>query len=387
MKSKYSIRMDPYDRIINLPNTLNIVLWVVMSGGFLAVLVLLVFKAALPTIIAISMLPVVSFFLHILNRRGKHKTASFGAFLLTASVLTYVQVTNNGLYDVSLLAYPALIVFSSLLLGTHFVIPITLIMVAVLTVLQQLTVAGIVTPYDGKILSTPQDYWSIVIAIVATGLLVYIITSLIGQNVTKIIESEQRIKLVYENTLKGWARALELRDHETEGHSQRVTRLTIALAKKLGVAGEELVAVRWGAILHDIGKMSVPDAILLKRGRLSTEEFDIIKKHPETAYTLLENIPYLQNAMEIPHSHHERWDGSGYPRGLKGEDIPLAARIFSVVDVWDALRVERPYKKAWSAESAVAYLEENAGTLFDPNVVSAFVTLLEEEQEPVNPSA
>lgn len=384
MRSKYSVHMEPYDRIINLPSTLNTVLWVLMSGGLLAVLVLLFFKAALPTTIAISMLPVVSIFLHQLNRKGKHKTASFGAFLLTASVLTYVQVINNGLYDVSLLAYPALIVFSSLLLGTHFVVPITLIMVAVLTVLQQLTTAGIVTPYDGNLVSPQQDYWSIVIAIVTTGLLVYIITSLIRRNVAKIIESEQRIKLVYENTLKGWARALELRDHETEGHSQRVTRLTIALAKKLGVSGEELIAVRWGAILHDIGKMSVPDAILLKRGKLSTEEFDIIKKHPETAYILLENIPYLQNAMKIPHAHHERWDGSGYPYGLKGEDIPLAARIFSVVDVWDALRSERPYKKDWSAQSTITYLEENAGTLFDPNVVHAFLALLEEEQEPAN---
>ena len=387
MNTKYAEHMDHYERIINLPNTLIMILYVLMGGGALSVIVLfLIHRKFSAVIIALSMLPILGCLLYWINRRGHHRIASLGAFLLTAAILTYIQIANNGLYDVSLLAYPAVIVFSSLLLGTRFVIPITLIMVVAASITHKLTIAGITTPYNGLLTSaittSDMDYWTIIAAIILTGVLVYIIMSIIEQNVTKILDSEYRIKLVYESTLKGWARALELRDHETEGHSQRVTELTVNLAKKLNITEEALTAVRWGALLHDIGKMSVPDAILLKPGKLTEEEFRIIKEHPNTARRLLENIPYLQSALIIPYGHHERWDGSGYPRGLTGEDIPLSARIFAVIDVWDALRSERPYKKAWTDEEAVSYLNKNAGTLFDPNVVRAFVKLLEEKYNP-----
>jgi putative nucleotidyltransferase with HDIG domain len=181
----------------------------------------------------------------------------------------------------------------------------------------------------------------------------------------------------YDATLEGWARALELRDKETENHSRRVTELTIILAKAMGIHGDELIHIRRGAILHDIGKMGVPDQILRKPGKLTENEFEIIKQHPNHSYKLLSRIPFLEKAIDIPYCHHEHWDGSGYPRGLKGEDIPLSARIFSIIDVWDAVQSERPYNHAWSQEKTIEHLKSQSGTLFDPDCVSTFLDLVE----------
>ncbi|MFA4916418.1 MAG: HD domain-containing phosphohydrolase [Syntrophales bacterium] len=186
----------------------------------------------------------------------------------------------------------------------------------------------------------------------------------------------------YDNTLEGWSNALDLRDKETEGHSQRVTEMTLRLARQMGIRDSELVHVRRGALLHDIGKMGVPDGILLKPGALTDEEWEIMRKHPVFAYELLSPISYLRPALEIPYSHHEKWDGTGYPRGLKGEHIPLPARIFSIVDVWDALRSERPYRPAWPEEKAREHIKEQAGKHFDPKVVEAFLELLNEMNYP-----
>jgi PAS domain S-box-containing protein len=185
--------------------------------------------------------------------------------------------------------------------------------------------------------------------------------------------SHLELTLAYEATLEGWARALELRDFETKGHSQRVTDLTVKMARALGVEDKDLTQIYRGALLHDIGKIAVPDKILLKPGPLSPEEWVIMRQHPIYAYELLSPIAYLRPALDIPFCHHERWDGGGYPRGLKGEDIPLAARIFALVDVWDALGSDRPYRPAWPQDKIRAYLQEQAGTQFDPQVVEIFL--------------
>ncbi|NMC80805.1 MAG: GAF domain-containing protein, partial [Chloroflexi bacterium] len=183
----------------------------------------------------------------------------------------------------------------------------------------------------------------------------------------------------YDTTLEGWARALELRDQETEGHSKRVAALTLRLAQAAGIKNETLDHVRRGALLHDIGKMGIPDSILLKPGPLTPEERTIIEKHPVYAYQLLSPIAYLQPALEIPYCHHEKWNGSGYPRGLKGTQIPLAARIFALIDVWDALRSERPYRPAWSDEAALEYISSQSAIHFDPDLVKLFMRLVEED--------
>jgi PAS domain S-box-containing protein len=183
----------------------------------------------------------------------------------------------------------------------------------------------------------------------------------------------QELGLAYETTLEGWSRALDLRDRETEGHTQRVTELTVRLAHALGVRGSDLIHIRRGALLHDIGKMGIPDAILLKPGPLTEEEWTIMRRHPVYAYDLLAPITFLRPALPIPFYHHERWDGSGYPHGLCGSDIPWAARIFAVVDVWDALCSDRPYRPAWPPAQVRAHIQALAGIHFDPTVVAAFM--------------
>ena len=186
----------------------------------------------------------------------------------------------------------------------------------------------------------------------------------------------RNLRRTYDLTLSGWGQALELRDHETEGHSQRAVELTLELARRLGVPKREMAHIQRGALLHDIGKMAIPDAILLKPGRLTAAEWRVIRQHPIQAIRMLERIPYLKPALAIPRSHHERWDGSGYPEGLSGTDIPFEARIFAVVDVWDALTSDRPYRKAWTGRKALNYLRDQAGTLFDPRVVKAFLEVI-----------
>ncbi|MEA3351042.1 MAG: HD domain-containing phosphohydrolase, partial [Chloroflexota bacterium] len=183
----------------------------------------------------------------------------------------------------------------------------------------------------------------------------------------------------YNSTLEGWARALELRDIEIEGHSRRVTEMTVRLASAMGVDGKALGHLRRGALLHDIGKMGVPDSILYKPGPLDEDEWAIMHQHPAYARDMLAPIEYLRPALDIPYSHHEKWDGSGYPQGLRGEEIPLAARIFAIVDVWDALNSDRPYRDAWPEEKALAHIREQSGKHFDPRVVEAFLALIERQ--------
>jgi HD-GYP domain-containing protein (c-di-GMP phosphodiesterase class II) len=193
--------------------------------------------------------------------------------------------------------------------------------------------------------------------------------------------SNMELTMAYDNTLEGWVRTLALRDLETEVHTQRVTMLTLRLAMAMGLPDSSLVHVKRGALLHDIGKLAIPDSILRKAETLNEEEWDLLRQHPTCAAELLAPIPYLAQALDIPYCHHEKWDGSGYPRGLKAEQIPLAARIFAVVDVWDALSTDRPYREAWSQEKVIEYLCDQSGKHFDPRVVESFLLMLETSGE------
>jgi putative nucleotidyltransferase with HDIG domain len=188
--------------------------------------------------------------------------------------------------------------------------------------------------------------------------------------------SNMELMLAYDATIAGWSRAMDLRDKETEGHTQRVTDLTLQLARAMNIRDSELKHIRHGALLHDIGKMGIPDSILLKEGELTEEEWETMRKHPQFAYQMLSSIQYLQPALDIPYCHHEKWDGSGYPRGLKGEEIPIAARIFAVADVWDAITSDRPYRKRWSQEKALAHMQEQSGKYFDPRIVDVFLKII-----------
>jgi PAS domain S-box-containing protein/putative nucleotidyltransferase with HDIG domain len=186
-------------------------------------------------------------------------------------------------------------------------------------------------------------------------------------------KSNLELAMAYDSTLEGWARALDLHDNVTEGHSRRVTAMTERLAKEVGIADEDIVNIRRGALLHDIGKMGIPESILRKEGPLNDKEWDLMRKHPGFARELLAPIEYLRPALDIPYAHHERWDGTGYPRGLKGEEIPLAARIFAIVDVWDALRSKRSYSDEWPEASVREHIRGLAGTHLDPALVEVFL--------------
>ncbi|MDO8753235.1 MAG: histidine kinase N-terminal 7TM domain-containing protein, partial [Anaerolineales bacterium] len=193
----------------------------------------------------------------------------------------------------------------------------------------------------------------------------------------RVVARTRELADAYDTMLEGLARALELRDKETEGHSRRVTENTIKIAQKMGISGEALEDIRSGSILHDIGKISIPDSILHKPGKLTPEEREIVEQHPQTAHKLLLPITYLNKAIEIPLSHHEKWDGTGYPQRLKGKRIPIAARIFAIADVWDALSNDRPYHEAWSREKITRYFIDETGKHFDPEIMNIFLDMME----------
>ncbi|MCK5735558.1 MAG: tetratricopeptide repeat protein [Spirochaetaceae bacterium] len=206
------------------------------------------------------------------------------------------------------------------------------------------------------------------------------LTKKVAEQTVELQKLLVELELAYETTLEGWAQALELRDKETEGHSRRVTELSLSIGDRLGINSEQRKNLQYGALLHDIGKMGIPDEILNKQGPLTPEELLIMRNHPAYAYDLLKNIGYLQSVIVIPYSHHENWDGTGYPQGLKGEKIPLLARIFSIVDNWDALTSDRPYRKAWSIEKTSKYIQEESGKKFDPKIVKVFLGYINQKK-------
>jgi HD-GYP domain-containing protein (c-di-GMP phosphodiesterase class II) len=194
-------------------------------------------------------------------------------------------------------------------------------------------------------------------------------------------QSNLELVMAYDATIDSLAQALDLRDAETGGHSRHVVDLTLKLARSLGIQGGALAHIRRGSMLHDIGKMGVPDILLRKPGPLTEEEWVIMRQHPILAHTLMSRIPYLRQALDIPYCHHEKWDGSGYPRGLKGEEIPLAARIFAAADVYDVMTSDRPYRKALTEQEALDYIRSQAGKHFDPKVAQAFLGMFESETD------
>ena len=215
-------------------------------------------------------------------------------------------------------------------------------------------------------------------------ILLDVISSLIANSLENLALNQDmhdtllRLEETQKATVEGWVKLLDFRDKETEEHTIRVTNLALFTAVRLGYSKEELDRIQMGAMLHDIGKIAIEDAILSKPGPLNEEEWVHMRRHPEIAVQMLSHIPFLKDCLEIPYSHHEKWDGSGYPRGIAGEEIPMPARIFALVDVWDALRSNRPYRNAWTYEKALDYISSNAGKHFDPGLVDMFVEMIGE---------
>jgi len=216
----------------------------------------------------------------------------------------------------------------------------------------------------------------IIILLLVAATVTLVVAGNLESNFERVKKSEGELRKNYDLTLAAWAKVLEYRDKETEGHSRRLVELSTQLARALNRSEEEIVHLRRGALLHDIGKMAIPDEILLKAGALNDVERRTMEQHPIYAKQMLAEVAFLQPSIEIAYSHHERWDGLGYPEGLKGEEIPLSARLFAVVDQWDALTSDRPYRKAWERENVITYLKENAGKIYDPEIVKVFLTII-----------
>jgi putative nucleotidyltransferase with HDIG domain len=276
-----------------------------------------------------------------------------------------------GLYDAGLIVFPIFMLSVTFLFGKkRGLFLATLASIVSVAGLYLLELMGV---FDPTFPATLLRVIVLILLLTLTALVIWVVRESWESNLNHIRES-------YDLTLEGWARALEYRNGETAGHARRVAELSEALAQQLHFSSEQAQDIRRGALLHDIGKMAIPDSILLKPGPLTPEEWEVMKKHPTFGRDFISKIRYLHSAMDIPYSHHERWDGLGYPEGLRGEQIPLAARIFSVVDHGDALNSDRPYRKAWLREKVVAYLEENTSIVFDPHIVTTFLKLIKEDK-------
>ena len=309
----------------------------------------------------------ISFFCIPLNRQGYYTLVALFITGLVLGIITYSLIAGLGLRDGGLIAYPIFIMFSSYLFSKKSVIYTTLLSIGSIVFVYYFERGGYLN--SSVRYSNKDQLLVIFVLFLAASFILWVVVD----NWEKIVKD---LRDTYDLTLTGWGQALEYRDRETEGHSQRVVEMTVALARRLGIPEGNLDHIRRGALLHDIGKMAVPDTILLKQGPLSEDEWKVVNMHPLHARKLLENIPYLKMALDIPYSHHERWDGSGYPEGLSKEDIPISARIFAVVDVWDALISDRPYRQAWPVEKARDYMRDQSGKLFDPQVVGAFLEFI-----------
>lgn len=310
------------------------------------------------------------FFCILLNKRGYHRHTALFVSALLFVVITFTLIDGVGLKDAGLIAYPIFMVFSTFLLGKKASLVTILLSIGSVFFVYYFDIFGFLNPPE---FSSAAQLKNIIILVCATGFFLWYVMDAwegIMQNLTD----------TYDLTLSGWSKALEYRDQETEGHSLRVTEMTLELAQRLGVPQSELEHIRRGALLHDIGKMAIPDTILLKNGPLTDDEWEVVKLHPIRAKELLEKIPFLGSALDIPYHHHERWDGSGYPEGLSGQAIPLAARIFAVVDHWDALTSDRPYRQAWPKDRVLGYIREQSRKIFDPEIVPVFLKLIEGKQ-------
>jgi putative nucleotidyltransferase with HDIG domain len=306
----------------------------------------------------------------LLNHAGYDRPAA-----LVLCVGVFVAVTaeayfGGGIHDAGIIVYPVLVGEAAFAFESRVGLWIT-------TVACVLAVTGLGIAQDAGLIvnasaATPARMVVLSAVVVAASGMMHVVRGLWNDNIAGLIDS-------YDKTLQGWALALEHRDGETHGHCQRVVGMSVALARELGCSFEEIMAVKRGAYLHDIGKMAVPDEILKKPGPLTVAERDVIRCHPQYGRDLIGDVPFLAPAEAIMFAHHECWDGSGYPLGLAGDAIPYGARIFSVIDVWDALGSDRPYRSAWPRDRILAYIAEKSGSQFDPKVVDAFLGLVDRE--------
>jgi hypothetical protein len=309
-----------------------------------------------------------------LNRRGRFFLSAVILSAVALIVIFFNLFDGDGIYDSGMLAYPIFILVGTLVFGRRAAPVFALAAGGSVTGIVLLQMEGIIRPTIGKL--EPTVLIPIFVLLILAAVVIWVIVGNLGRNLLRIKEAQAELEKNYDQTLEAWSQVLEIRDRETEGHCRRLVELSTNLGRALGLGEAEIIQLRRGALLHDIGKLAIPDQILLKPGPLDESEKEVIHMHPIYARDMLDGIKFLEPSVCVAYSHHEWWDGNGYPQGLKGAQIPLLARVFSVVDTWDALGSKRPYRPAWSEEKIVTYIRENAGRIFDPHIVEVFLDLV-----------
>ena len=361
--------------------TLSAIIWIVLSASVALGLLNIQFRTW-NSVIALFGLAFVCVLLLWLNSKGQFTLAALILSILVLMVINVNLFDGDGIRDSGILAYPIFIMVGTLFFGKRAAPYFSLAAIASLFGIVYLEIRGDIHPTIG---ATEYDILlPIVILLLVVSAFIWVVVGIMEKNLDRVKESEAELRANYDLTLEAWAKVLEYRDRETEGHSRRLVELSTRLATALGLGAEEIDHLRRGALLHDIGKLAIPDEILLKPGALNDAERRMMQQHPAYAKQMLSQVSFLQPSIDVAYSHHERWDGLGYPEGLKGEAIPFSGRIFAVVDQWDALTSDRPYRNAWSREKVIAYLQENAGRIYDPKIVDAFLTIISEGETNVS---
>ena len=369
--------LSPYERIVNTPRILQSVLWLCFAGSAIIGGVYFLFHGFDGAVISLFSFSLIAIGLGYLFRKGLQRLTGLILFLGVSGVVTLNISFGNAIFDEAMIAYPLIIVFTGLLFGKRslpWVTAATVLQIIFVFILAQI---GLVKPFQGALAVRAEETITTCLILVATGLILWVVVNIIENTVQRIEKSEHELEITYDLTLKAWAKALELRRREIPGHSQRVTSTSVELAKSLGYDPEQIKNIYHGALLHDVGKMGIPEYILLKPGRLTKREWEFVRAHPLLAAEILKDIPYLEGALEIVRYHHERYDGGGYPYQLKGEEIPITAQLFSLVDSWDSLSSDRPYSPAMDQEEVIQFLKGESGKSFHPELLNEFLRFLE----------
>jgi len=351
--------------------TLDVLLRVIFIAGLILGTTSIVLGFFLPglTVLILCAASLVSMWL---NKKGYFNAAAAIVSGLLFFVVVFDLVDMGGFgNDPAAIALPVVIVVYGLFFGKRGLLVVSTLCMLCVGIIGYLDIQQII--YRPPVKTDWGELVSVLVLLSSAAILVWVILENSEKNLKKIKDEDAGVRVSYDLTLEGLAKTLELRDQDTEHHSRRVVDLSVKLAKALGLEGEDLLNISRGALLHDIGKLGVSDTILLKQGPLTEDEWVEMRKHPVYAQRILENIPFLQPSISIPYFHHEHWDGSGYPFGRKGEEIPLSARIVAIVDVYDALTTRRRYKRAFSHGEACAVIIDGKGKQFDPELVDVFL--------------
>lgn len=366
------IEMDDYQQV-QRKRTLAVITWIIFLAAIVFGILNIQYKAWASVIalfgMALFCIPII-----ILNSKNHYTTAGILLNLIILIVISISLYYGDGILDPGTLAYPLLIICGALLFGRRFIPFVFLGSIFSAVAIVYLEIVGQIHPtiHPAKF----SDLQPIIIILLIASLVVWVIMNNYENNLDRVKKSRAEL---YKNNilmLESWAKVLEYRDIETAGHSSRIVELSSRLAHALGCSKEEIEHLRHGSLLHDIGKLAIPDSILLKPAQLDKKEEKIMQRHPLLGKQMLSGMSFLEPSLPVVHSHHEHWDGNGYPQGLKEEDIPHLARIFSIVDCWDALNSDRPYRKAWPKEKIVEYIRDNSGIIYDPHIVEVFLKII-----------